>query len=194
MGGSFGALWLGWILWQALKLDELLAALLPEKREAVPWAHVVAILVIGRLCEPSSELHVAERWYRTTVLEELLGVVSETIYDELVSRVGPPVGPHKVAIEKHLVKRLGELFAIDYELLLYDVTSTCFEGVADPAIAKRGYSRDKRSDCVQVNVAVVVTRQGMPLCYEIFAGNTTDAPPCNRSSSKWRRGSEEPIG
>jgi hypothetical protein len=95
--------------------------------------------------------------------------------------------PHKVAIEKHLVKRLGELFAIDYELLLYDVTGTYFEGVADPAIAKRGYSRAKRSDCVQVNVALV-TRQGMPLCYEIFAGNTTDAPPCNRSSSKWRLG------
>ena len=82
--------------------------------------------------------------------------------------------PHKQAIEAHLVKRLGELFALDYDLLLYDVTSTYFEGVADPAIAKRGYSRDHRPDCVQVNIALVVTREGMPLGYEIFAGNRVD--------------------
>lgn len=82
--------------------------------------------------------------------------------------------PHKEAVEKHLVKRLGELFEIDYDLLLYDITSTYFEGVADPEIAKRGYSRDHRPDCVQVNIALVVTREGMPLGYEIFSGNTTD--------------------
>jgi transposase len=82
--------------------------------------------------------------------------------------------PHKQAIEAHLVKRLGELFELDYDLLLYDVTSTYFEGVADPAIAKRGYSRDHRPDCVQVNIALVVTREGMPLGYEIFPGNRTD--------------------
>lgn len=166
--------WLGWILWQALKLDELLAELLPEKREAVPWSQVVAILVIGRLCEPSSELHVAERWYRTTALEELLGIGPESIYDERLYRTLDRLLPHKQAIEQHLVKRLGELFAIDYELLLYDVTSTYFEGQADPKIAKRGYSRDQRPDCVQVNIALVVTREGMPLGYEIFPGNTTD--------------------
>ena len=82
--------------------------------------------------------------------------------------------PHKQAIEAHLVKRLGELFELDYDLLLYDVTSTYFEGVADPAIAKRGYSRDHRPDCVQVNIALVVTREGMPLGYEIFPGNRAD--------------------
>ncbi len=82
--------------------------------------------------------------------------------------------PHKEGIEKHLVKRLGELFDPDYDLLLYDVTSSYFEGVADPAIAQRGYSRDHRGDCVQINIALVVTREGMPLGYEIFAGNTTD--------------------
>ena len=173
-GRSFGAVWLGWILWQALKLDELLAELLPEKREAVPWSQVAAILVIGRLCEPSSELHVAERWYRTTALEELLGIGPESIYDERLYRTLDRLLPHKQAIEQHLVKRLGELFAIDYELLLYDVTSTYFEGQADPKIAKRGYSRDQRPDCVQVNIALVVTREGMPLGYEIFPGNTTD--------------------
>ena len=171
---SFGAVWLGWLLWRGLKLDDLLSKLLPPGRERVSWADVIAILVIGRLCEPSSELHVAERWYRTTALQDLLGVSTEHLYDERLYRALDRVLPHKEAIEKHLVKRLGELFDLDYDLLLYDVTSTYFEGVADPKIAKRGYSRDHRPDCVQVNIALVVTREGMPLGYEIFAGNTTD--------------------
>ena len=145
-----------------------------SKRETVCWAEVIAILVIGRLCEPSSELHVAERWYRSTALEDLLGVAVEDIYDERLYRALDRLLPHKETLEKHLVKRLGELFDLDYDLLLYDVTSTYFEGVADPAIAKRGYSRDHRPDCVQVNIALVVSREGMPLGYEIFAGNTTD--------------------
>jgi Transposase DDE domain/Domain of unknown function (DUF4277) len=171
---SFGAVWLGWFLWRALKLDEVLGELLSPSRETVSWAQVIAILVIGRLCEPSSELHVAERWYRTTALEDLLGVTTEDIYDERLYRALDRLLPHKETIEKHLVKRLGELFELDYDLLLYDVTSTYFEGVADPSIAKRGYSRDHRPDCVQVNIALVVSREGMPLGYEIFAGNTTD--------------------
>lgn len=171
---SFGAVWLGWFLWWALKLDELLGELLPSSRETVPWPEVIAILVIGRLCEPSSELHVAERWYRTTALEDLLGVSTEHIYDERLYRALDRLLPHKEVIERHLVERLGELFELDYDLLLYDVTSTYFEGIADPAIAKRGYSRDHRPDCVQVNIALVVSREGMPLGYEIFAGNTTD--------------------
>jgi len=171
---SFGAVWLGWLLWRALKLDALCSELLPRGRESVAWAEVIAILVIGRLCEPSSELHVAEQWYRTTALEDLLGVGSEAIYDERLYRALDRLLPHKEAIEAHLVKRLGELFELDYDLLLYDVTSTYFEGVADAAIAQRGYSRDHRPDCVQVNIALVVTREGMPLGYEIFAGNTTD--------------------
>ncbi len=171
---SFGAVWLGWQLWHALKLSELLSELMPRGRESVSWAEVVGILVTARLCEPSSELHVAERWYRTTALEDLLGVSSEQIYDERLYRALDRVLPHKEAIEKPLVKRLGELFDLDYDLLLYDVTSTYFEGVADPAIAKRGHSRDHRPDCVQINIALVVTREGMPLGYEIFSGGTTD--------------------
>lgn len=171
---SFGSVWLGLMLWRALKLDELCSELLPRGREHVAWAEVIAILVIARLCEPSSELHVAEQWYRTTALEDLLGVCSERVYDERLYRTLDRLLPHKEAIEAHLVKRLGELFELDYDLLLYDVTSTYFEGVADPAIAKRGYSRDHRPDCVQVNIALVVTREGMPLGYEIFAGNRVD--------------------
>jgi transposase len=171
---SFGAVWLGWFLWRALKLDDLLGELLAPSRETVSWSEVIALLVIGRLCEPSSELHVAERWYRTTALEDLLGVAVEDIYDERLYRALDRLLPHKEAIEKHLVKRLGELFELDYDLLLYDVTSTYFEGIADPSIAKRGYSRDHRPDCMQVNIALVVSREGMPLGYEIFAGNTAD--------------------
>jgi len=109
-----------------------------------------------------------------SALEDLLGVRTENIYDERLYRALDRVLPHKEAMEQHLVKRLGELFEIDYDLLLYDVTSTYFEGVADPEIAQRGYSRDHRPDCVQVNIALVVTREGMPLGYEIFSGNTTD--------------------
>lgn len=170
----FGAVWLGLKLWQALKLDGLLADLMPAGREMVRWSDVVAILVIGRLCEPSSELHVAERWYRTTALEDLLGVAAESIYDERLYRSLDRLLPHKQSIEAHLVSRFGELFELDYDLLLYDVTSTYFEGVADPTLAKRGYSRDHRPDCVQVNIALVVTREGMPLGYEIFSGNRVD--------------------
>ena len=171
---SFGSVWLGRQLWQALRLDELFEGLLPRGRESVAWADVISILVIGRLCEPSSELHVAEQWYRTSALEDLLGVAPEMLYEERLYRALDRLLPHKEAIEAHLVKRFGELFDLDYDLLLYDVTSTYFEGVADPAIAKRGYSRDHRPDCVQVNIALVVTRDGMPLGYEIFPGNTTD--------------------
>ena len=172
---GFGAAWLGWLLWQALKLDELCNGLMPPGREAVAWGDVAAILVIGRLCEPSSELHVAEQWYRTTALEDLLQIPAESVYDERLYRTLDRLLPHKQAIEQHLVKRFGELFDLDYELLLYDVTSTYFEGqCADPSIARRGYSRDHRPDCVQVNIALVVSRDGMPLGYEIFPGNTAD--------------------
>jgi len=184
---SFGDVWLGWRLWQALQLDALLRTLLPGGREKVGWAEIAAILVIGRLCEPSSELHVAERWYRTTGLEDLLGVAPEAIYDERLYRALDRLLPHKEAIESHLVKRLGELFDLDYDLLLYDVTSTYFEGVADPEIAQRGYSRDHRPDCVQVNIALVVTREGMPLGYEIFPGNTVDVTTVQEIVSSMER-------
>ena len=177
---SFGAVWLGWVLWRALKLEEVLNEVMVSGREKVPWTEVIAILVIGRLVEPSSELHVAERWYRTTALQDLLGIGIDAIYDERLYRALDRLLPQKEAIEKHLVRRLGELFDLDYDLLLYDVTSTYFEGAADPEIAKRGYSRDHRSDCVQVNIALVVTREGMPLGYEIFAGNTTDVTTVQR--------------
>ncbi len=171
----FGDVWLGLVLWQALKLDEVCARVLPSGREQVPWSLVAAILVIARLCEPSSELYVAERWYRQTALEDLLGISADLINDDRLYRLLDRLVWHKSDIEHHLKQRLGELFAIDYDLLLYDVTSTYFEGLAAAnGLATHGYSRDHRPDCRQVCLALVVTREGMPLGYEVFDGNTTD--------------------
>ena len=174
-GRTFGDVWLGWTLWRALRLDEVLARLLPEGREAVPWATMAAVLVLARLCEPSSELHIAEDWYRRTALEDLLGLPAALVNDDRLYRALDRLLPHKPALEQHLVTRLGELFALDYDLLLYDVTSTYFEGQARAnPLAQRGYSRDHRPDCLQVCLALVVTREGMPLGYEVFPGNRTD--------------------
>ncbi len=174
-GRSFGEVWLGWRLWRALKLDDLCTELLPAGREAVPWAVMAAVLVIARLCEPSSELHIAEDWYRRTALEDLLGLSNEVVNDDRLYRALDRLLPHKEAIERHLKARLGELFALEYDLLLYDVTSTYFEGLAEGnALAQRGYSRDHRPDCKQVCIALVVTRAGVPLGYEVFAGNRVD--------------------
>jgi transposase len=174
-GRTFGDVWLGWTLWRALRLDAVLSQRLPEAREAVPWSTMAAVLVLARLCEPSSELHIAEDWYRQTALEDLLALPAALVNDDRLYRALDRLLPHKRALEQHLVARLGELFALDYDLLLYDVTSTYFEGLAaDNALAQRGYSRDHRPDCKQVCLALVVTREGMPLGYEVFPGNRTD--------------------
>jgi len=148
---------------------------MPAGREAIPWSQMAAVLVIARLTEPSSELHIAEDWYRTTALEDLLGLPEERVNDDRLYRALDRLLPHKPALEQHLRRRLGELFALEYDLLLYDVTSTYFEGLAARnALAQRGYSRDHRPTCNQVCIALVVTREGMPLGYELFAGNRTD--------------------
>lgn len=172
---QFGDVWLGWRLWCALKLDGFCAERMAAGRERVPWATMAAILVIARLCEPSSELHIAEDWYRRTALADLLGVAATRVTDDRLYRALDRLLPHQRALEGHLKQRLGELFALDYELLLYDVTSTYFEGqAAANALAQRGHSRDHRPDCKQVCIGLVVTRDGMPLGYEVFAGNRTD--------------------
>lgn len=174
-GRTFGDVWLGWMLWRALQLDEVLARLLPEGREAVPWATMVAVLVLARLSEPASELHIAETWYRGTALEDLFALPAPLVNDDRLYRALDRLLPHKAALEQHLVARLGELFALDYDLLLYDVTSVYFEGLAAAnPLAQRGHSRDHRPDCKQVCLALVVTREGLPLGYEVFAGNRTD--------------------
>src|SRR6266567_1686800 len=174
-GRRFGDVWLGLTLWQALELDRFCAVQLAEGREHVAWAAMAAILVMARLCEPSSELHIAEDWYRRTALEDLLGVPAERVNDDRLYRALDQLLPHKEALQRHLKQRLGALFGLDYELLLYDVTSTYFEGKAEGnVLARRGHSRDHRGDCKQVCIGLVVTREGMPLGYEVFAGNRTD--------------------
>lgn len=174
-GRTFGDVWLGWTLWRALKLDEVLARLVPAGREAVPWATMAAVLVLARLSEPSSELHIAETWYRGTALDDLFGVSPALVNDDRLYRALDQLLPHKDALQQHLVARLGELFALAYDLLLYDVTSVYFEGAAAAnPLAQRGHSRDHRPDCKQVCLALVVSREGMPIGYEVFAGNRTD--------------------
>ena len=172
---SFGAVWLGGVLWQALGLDRVCHELLPRGRQGTQWADLAAVLVIARLCEPSSELHIAEDWFRRTALEDILGIPDSKLNDEQLYRALDKLLPHKEALEQHLQHRLGELFEIEYDLLLYDLTSTYFEG-EEPynPLAQRGYSRDHRPDCKQVNIAVIVTREGIPLGHEVFAGNVSD--------------------
>jgi hypothetical protein len=148
---------------------------MPESRAEIPWPTVAGVLVMSRLCEPSSELHIAEDFYRTTALEDILELPSELVNDDRLYRALDRLLPHKRAIEEHLQKRLGELFDLEYDLLLYDVTSTFFEGLAEGnPQAKRGHSRDHRPDCKQVCIALVVTREGVPLSYEVFDGNRVD--------------------
>ena len=171
----FGDVWLGWTLWRALGLEEALSEWIPEGREAVSWATMAAILVIARLCEPSSELHIAEDWYRKTALEDLLGIAPDQVNDDRLYRALDELLPHKEKLEKHLKEKLGQLFDLKYDLMLYDVTSTYFEGEAKGiAMAQRGHSRDQRPDRKQVCIALVVSREGMPLGYELFAGNRVD--------------------
>jgi len=173
---DFGDVWLALGLWRLLKLDVLLAEQMPAGEEEVPWAVVAAILTIARFCEPSSELHIADTWYRRTALDDLLGVTVEQIHTRRLYEGLDALLPHKEAMEKHLKERLGDLFDLQYDLLLYDVTSTYFEGecLGNP-MAKRGHSRDNRPDCPQVCIGLVVTTDGIPLGYEVFDGNTHDS-------------------
>jgi transposase len=173
---DFGDVWLALGLWRLLGLDSLLSDKMPPGREQVAWPIVAAILTIGRFCEPSSELHIEDSWYRRTALEDLLGVSPQKLHTDRLYAGLDWLLARKPAIEKHLKERLGELFDLKYDLLLYDVTSTYFEGECrrNP-MAQQGYSRDSRPDCVQVCIGLVVTEDGMPLGYEVFDGNTHDS-------------------
>jgi transposase len=171
---QFGGPWLALHLIRTLQLDTFLDKAIPHGRERVPWDVSSLILIIARLLEPSSELFIAEQWYPKTSLPDLLGVAEQHVDDNRLYRALDQLLPHKEALEVHLKNRLGQLFQLEYDLLLYDVTSTYFEGAADFSLAQRGHSRDQRSDCKQVCIGLVVSRCGMPLGYEVFAGNTAD--------------------
>jgi len=174
-GRAFGNVYLALALWRACRLDEFATAHLPSGKEEVPWEKMAAVLVAARLCEPSSELHIAEDWYRRTALSDLLQLNEALVNKDRLYRALDQLLAHKGALETHLSRRVGELFEMDNEVLLYDVTSTYFEGeAAGNPQAQRGYSRDHRPDCKQVCIALVVTVDGFPLGYEVFPGNTYD--------------------
>jgi transposase len=172
---DFGGPWLGLELIDQLGLKEFLDRTIPTGREEVSWSLMALVLVLCRLCNPSSELHIAEHFYAQSALPDLLGIPPEKINEQRLYRALDALLPHKESLEVFLKKRLGDLFGLEYDLLLYDVTSTYFEGQAEAKpSAKRGYSRDHRPDCKQVCIGLVVSKCGMPLGYEVFAGNRTD--------------------
>jgi hypothetical protein len=172
---DFGECYLALALWHRLKLDELLAELLPAGRESVSWSQVAALLTVARFCAQRSELGIAEHWYGTTALDELLGVDTEVVNDARLYRALDRLGEHKHALCSHLMARYRQWFGVRFEFLLYDVTSTFFEGAAEGnEEAQRGYSRDQRGDCKQVCIGLVCTPEGLPLSFETFAGNRAD--------------------
>jgi transposase len=173
---DFGDVFLALTLWRMLGLDDLFEHELPEGRETIPWHLMACILGVARFVEPSSEVHVQDVWYPRTALPELLGVPVDKVEEHRLYRVLDRALPLKPKIELALKKRIGELFSPDFDILLYDVTSTYFEGEAkgNPQ-AKRGHSRDHRGDCKQVCIGLVVTTDGFPLGHEVFAGNRNDA-------------------
>lgn len=173
---DFGDVWLALQLLKRLGLLEFFRQVMPPGREKIPWADLACILTIARFCEPKSELYIAEHFYGHTALADLMGIPDDLVYDNRLYRALDKLLPHKEPLEKHLKERFGELFGIQYDLLLYDITSTYFEGeAANNPQAKRGYSRDQRPDCKQVCIALVVTREGIPLGYEVFDGNRNDS-------------------
>jgi transposase len=172
---SFGDVYLGLLLWNKLGLAGFCRDHIPSCREEVPWSIMAAILVLARFCAPSSELQIAEFWYGKTALEDMLGVSKDKINDDRLYRALDALLPHKDPLCLHLQQRYGELFGSTFDFLFYDITSTYFEGTAKGnAQAKRGYSRDGRSDCPQVCIGLVTTREGLPLAFEIFDGNRVD--------------------
>jgi transposase len=173
---QFGDVYLALALWRGTGLEDLCQRLLPIGKERIPWMKMAAVLVTARFCQSSSELHIAEDWYRRTALADLLQLGDEEVNKDRLYRALDHLLAHKTALEAHLSRRCGVLFAVENEVLLYDVTSTYFEGQAEAnPQAQRGYSRDHRPDCKQVCIALVVTFDGFPLGYEVFAGNIHDS-------------------
>jgi len=172
---EFGQVYLALSLWRRLGLHTLLGEILKAGREEVPWELTACILTVARFCGQRSELEVAQRWYADSALEDLLGVPLSQINDARLYRGLDVLHAHKDRLCSHLLERYRDWFGVQFEFLLYDVTSTYFEGQAlGNQKAARGYSRDHRSDCKQVNIGLVVTPEGLPVGYEIFAGNTAD--------------------
>lgn len=170
----FGDVLLALILWKQLRLDAFFAEVLPGGREEVSWGLMTCLQTIARFCEPSSDLAVAESFYPRTALGDLLGLPAELDPHRLYRSLDA-IAPCRRGLFSHLKTVYGELFGATFDILLYDVTSTFFEGrAAGNAKAARGYSRDSRPDCEQVCLGLVVTPEQLPLAYEVFAGNRAD--------------------
>ena len=172
---QFGACWLGLQLWKQLGLDNFFEGSVDGDRAEVPWSQIAAVLAINRLCAPGSELKIEERWYPSTALDDLLEIAEGKLNDTRLYRCLDKLLPEKTRLEQHLKQRYGELFQADFDVLLYDLTSTYVEGGAEEnALMRRGYSRDHRPDCEQLIIALVVNREGFPFSYEVFDGNRAD--------------------
>lgn len=172
---QFGSCWLGVQLWQRLQLDRFFEEAVDEQEADVPWSRVAAVLAINRLCAPGSELAIEERWYPSTALDDLLGIAGGKINDTRLYRCLDRILPHKTKLERHLKQRYGELFGAEFDVLLYDLTSTYVEGAAEKnPMMRRGYSRDHRPDCEQMVIALIVNNEGFPFSYETFDGNRAD--------------------
>lgn len=172
---QFGNVYLALALWRRLGLSEVLERVLPAGREEVPWPTMACILSLARFCEPSSELKISEQWYAQTALEDLLGVPTARINDDRLYRAMDALLLGRDSLFQHLQTRYAQWFGTTFDILLYDITSTYFEGrMHRNPQAKRGYSRDGRPDCLQVCIGLIVTPDGLPVAYEVFDGNRTD--------------------
>jgi len=171
----FGNCWLACELWQQLGLDEFWQQHLPEAREAVSWEKVLRLLVVNRLLDPGSEFRIHRQWYVDSAMDELLETDFAVAEKDRLYRCLDRVLKHKQDLFVWLKQKWADLFQADFEVLLYDLTSTYFEGEMEQnPKAKRGYSRDQRPDCLQLVIALVVTPDGFPLAYAVMKGNTSD--------------------
>jgi transposase len=172
---QFGNCFVGLELWKRLGLDRFYEQLLDGEAADVAWSRVAAVLAINRLCAPGSELSIEERWYPDTALDDLLRIEEGKINDTRLYRCLDRLLPHKKELEKHLKQRYGELFGAEFDVLLYDLTSSYVEGAAQRnPMMQRGYSRDHRPDCKQLVIALIVNVEGFPFSYETFDGNRRD--------------------
>src|SRR5690349_5144200 len=172
---QFGACWLGLELWKRLGLDRFFKAAVDTDEADVPWSRVAAVLAINRLCAPGSELAIEQRWYPATALDDLLGIEKGKVNDTRLYRCLDRILPHKTKLERHLKDRYGALFGAEFDVLLYDLTSTYVEGAAESnPMMRRGYWRDHRPDCDQMEIALIGNSKGFPFSYDTFDGNRAD--------------------
>ena len=174
---QWGACWLGCLLYDQLKLNEFWKNRLPQNRKGTRWDAILKLLVIYRLIAPGSEWQLHRQWFEQSAMGDLLGGDFELAEIHKLYSCLDHIVKHKEALFSHLTERWKDMFNTKFDVLLYDLTSTYFESDTHfPEEDKRkyGYSRDKRSDCVQVVIALVVTTEGLPIAYEVLAGNTSD--------------------